>query len=222
MAADQVLLEHVEEFGKPILRFYGWDRPSISFGRSQLYPVNIPARYAVVRRPTGGGVVWHDDDFTYTIVLPPRHVLGSLTIAGSYRFFHEAILSQLDGVGFLRSDPGVGVDPRTMQCFVSPSKFDIMGSADTKFAGAAQVRSQRGLMNQGSVRLEAARGDWTRMKDKMLRAFECAAHAEYHPWFPSVEFLAEVSETATEQYECNDWNRDGALPPSKIKSGVHK
>ena len=100
MAADQVLLAHATAFGKPVLRLYQWDRPSVSFGRSQLYPANIPEGYAGIRRPTGGGVVWHDDDLTYTIVLPPGHVLASLDMAGSYRFIHEAILSQLDRLSF--------------------------------------------------------------------------------------------------------------------------
>ncbi len=217
MAADQVLLEHSAEWSKPLLRIYQWDRPSVSFGRSQHYPASIPEGYTAVRRPTGGGVVWHDDDLTYTIVLPVGHALASMDMKTSYRFIHEAILVQLELGTFLQNNKDADADPRTMQCFRSPSPFDIMGPMGVKYAGAAQFRSSKGMLNQGSVKLEASAGDWNRMQTTILRAFACAAKAEYVPWMPELQLLAEIELKSTEQYGNYDWNHDGRLPkPTRI------
>lgn len=212
MAADHVLLEHAAVFAKPVLRLYKWDRPAVSFGRSQHYPRDIQDGCSIVRRPTGGGVVWHEGDLTYGVVMPAGHILAQLDVPGSYRFFHEAILAQLDDAAFLRSEKKDSVDPRTMQCFKSPSKFDIIGLSGVKYAGAAQLRNGGGVLTQGSVRLEAAAGDWDRMKAKMLRAFECAAHARYETWSPDAGFIAQIEAKAAAQYERRVWNEDGALP----------
>ena len=62
--------------GLPILRFYGWSEPSISIGYSQrvgkVLDVELCRKEGVpiVRRPTGGGVVFHGVDITYSVVLP--------------------------------------------------------------------------------------------------------------------------------------------------------
>ena len=57
MAADEVLLETACSRGRPLLRFYEWDRKAVSLGYVQSLSA-APAGYAVVRRPTGGGVVY--------------------------------------------------------------------------------------------------------------------------------------------------------------------
>ena len=66
MSMDEILLEEAGNLGAPLIRTYRWDRPSLSIGSSQLYPETEAARYAIVRRPTGGGNVFHDGDLTYT------------------------------------------------------------------------------------------------------------------------------------------------------------
>lgn len=78
MSMDEVLLEEAPSLGAPLIRTYRWDRPSLSIGSSQLYPESEEARYAIVRRPTGGGNVYHDVDLTYTAVIPAGHSLTDL------------------------------------------------------------------------------------------------------------------------------------------------
>ena len=58
------------------LRFYRW-RPTLSLGHFQR-ETSIPAGFsnhdgspAIVRRPSGGGAIVHDDEWTYSLVLPP-------------------------------------------------------------------------------------------------------------------------------------------------------
>ena len=69
MAIDEVLLRHAR---MPLLRLYRWERPAISFGyfgvAAQILPQCGPRE--AVRRWTGGGVVWHGEDLTYSLVVP--------------------------------------------------------------------------------------------------------------------------------------------------------
>src|SRR6478609_4312388 len=69
MAIDEALLETVVV---PSIRFYRWRSPALSFGYFGRF--SDVARYAaqrdLVRRWTGGGIVFHGDDVTYSIVIP--------------------------------------------------------------------------------------------------------------------------------------------------------
>ena len=69
MALDEALLEHATV---PSIRFYQWYSPALSFGYFGNF--NEVAMYEherdLVRRWTGGGIVFHGDDLTYAIVVP--------------------------------------------------------------------------------------------------------------------------------------------------------
>ena len=141
MAMDEVLLAHSDLLtGRVLVRIYRWDRPSVSFGSSQICPEELKSNYTLVRRPTGGGVVYHDVDLTYTVVVPPGHRIMQLDRMESYKVFHEALLLKMteDGVEAVLENVGSEhVDRATMQCFVSPSRFDLVAPSGSKYAGAA-------------------------------------------------------------------------------------
>ena len=69
MAIDEALLESATV---PSVRFYGWHSPALSFGYfGRFSDVAIYASERdLVRRWTGGGIVFHGDDITYSIALP--------------------------------------------------------------------------------------------------------------------------------------------------------
>src|SRR2546423_12982971 len=69
MAVDEALLV---DSAAPVLRFYRWQRPSISFGYFGRYAEVAPesARREIVRRWTGGGIVPHGADLTYSVIIP--------------------------------------------------------------------------------------------------------------------------------------------------------
>jgi len=75
MALDEALLQSAPELGRPVLRFYGWLEPAATFGYSQRYAEieKLTALRPLVRRPTGGGLVPHDADWTYSLVFPAGH-----------------------------------------------------------------------------------------------------------------------------------------------------
>ena len=73
MALDEALLESAPELGRPVLRFYGWLEAAASFGYAQKYAEieRWTLLRPLLRRPTGGGLVPHDADWTYSVALPP-------------------------------------------------------------------------------------------------------------------------------------------------------
>src|SRR5436309_414428 len=92
MALDEALLA-VHEAGAtlPTLRVYSWCQPTLSLGYAQnaRQEVDLAAcqaqGVAVVRRPTGGRAVFHDQEVTYSVVMPVVLLDGPHTITEHYR-----------------------------------------------------------------------------------------------------------------------------------------
>jgi len=167
MALDEVLLDSVSCLGQPVLRFYDWAEPAATFGYFQKYAdVERATRLRpLIRRPTGGGIVPHDADWTYSLAFPPSHEWLSLKAEASYRRVHEWIQS-----AFVKLKIETELAPRSKkalpgQCFAGHEKFDLLWRGK-KIAGAAQRRNKLGLLIQGSVQppsVSLARADWERM-----------------------------------------------------------
>src|SRR5207248_11592242 len=73
MAVEEALLEAAGCIATPVLRFYSWSEPAASFGYFQRYAevLQLTSLRPLVRRPTGGGLVTHDADWTYSLIFPP-------------------------------------------------------------------------------------------------------------------------------------------------------
>ena len=95
MALDEALLESVSRLGRPVLRFYGWTEPAATFGYFQKFSGVERATLLrpLIRRPTGGGIVPHDADWTYSLAFPPGHEWHSLKAEESYHRVHKWIQS---------------------------------------------------------------------------------------------------------------------------------
>lgn len=153
MAIDEALLQRVKE---PTLRIYQWREPAVSFG--YFGPVAEAERVAagreVVRRWTGGGIVEHGEDVTYTLIVPREHAFFQHGAPESYRLIHEAIGELLASEG-VRAEVLPVVDSRGGgECFSSPVQYDLVAGGK-KIAGAAQRRTRWGLLHQGSIRANA-------------------------------------------------------------------
>jgi lipoate-protein ligase A len=95
MAVDEALLHHIRE---PVLRLYRWDVPAVSIGYFQPIDV-VPQDRPFVRRYTGGGLVDHAGDVTYTVVLPRDHPVALSGTSGSYCTIHRALAAALNHAG---------------------------------------------------------------------------------------------------------------------------
>jgi len=185
MAVDEALLEAMPRLGQPVLRFYGWTEPAASFGYFQKY---VEVEHAtllrpLVRRPTGGGIVPHDADWTYSLAFPTGYQWHSLRAPESYRRVHEWIQA-----AFARLDVATELAPCCRkatpgQCFVGYEQSDLLWRGK-KIAGAAQRRTRTSLLIQGSVQpppLSLAKIDWQQaMCDVAVRDF-CARWSEFEP-----------------------------------------
>jgi len=149
MALDEALLVNAD---RPLLRVYRWAEPAVSFGYFGKYaPIALawPGR-ELVRRMTGGGVVSHGDDITYSIIVPITHPFAQCSALESYCAIHGALAQWLALHGVSASLARAPERQGNGVCFESPAGGDVIAGG-RKFAGAAQRRTREGLLFQGSV-----------------------------------------------------------------------
>lgn len=152
MAFDEALLEAMPLLSKPVLRFYGWLEPAASFGYFQRHAEIEPLTCLrpLVRRPTAGGLVPHQGDWTYSLAFPPAHEWYALPAKDSYRKVHQWLKAAFESLGIsTRLAPGAWKEAPG-QCFVGHEESDLLWLGQ-KIAGAAQRRRRDGLLIEGSV-----------------------------------------------------------------------
>jgi lipoyl(octanoyl) transferase len=168
MAIDEALLESATE---PTVRFYRWNSPALSFGYFGRF-ADI-AQYSrerhLVRRWTGGGIVFHGEDLTYALVLPATADAFAQSTASIYEQVHRAVCHALlaGGVATQLSTVASVFDCRIRavrerrfnHCFAQPVQFDVVVGGH-KIAGAAQRRTRRGLLQQGTIQNVALSDDF--------------------------------------------------------------
>jgi lipoate-protein ligase A len=157
MAMDEVLLRGAVQ---PLLRVYRWASPAVSFGYFGCFAEVRPLwpERELVRRWTGGGIVPHGEDFTYTLIVPKRDSFAARPAAESYRMIHEAVAQALGDVDGALSLAG-GLPKVSDECFANPTAHDILAGG-IKIAGAAQRRTRHGLLHQGSIQRSGLGGDF--------------------------------------------------------------
>src|SRR6266550_1876867 len=159
MAVDEALLESATI---PTIRFYRWDHPALSFGYFGRYADVIQRKRDLVRRWTGGGIVFHGEDLTYSIVVPAGDSAFSESSMSIYEKVHQALSGALTASGqhavlaAIDDRGGRGVATRASSidggynCFANPVRADVLLNG-RKIAGAAQRRTRHGLLQQGSI-----------------------------------------------------------------------
>src|SRR5262249_18204137 len=202
MTIDASLLEEIENSSEPrtVVRFYGWQTPTISLGRNQKVEKAVDVEYCrsngidIVHRPTGGRAVLHDDELTYAVVSNDSDRFGD-SIYGNYKRVSEALCLAYNRLGV----PAV-LAPGTRKlsplendaeppCFLSPSRYELMVRG-RKIAGSAQRRLRRSFLQHGSMpitcnRQELARA--TRLPNAEPLLQEMAGVAEFLTQRPTLE-----------------------------------
>lgn len=162
MAIDEALLEFVTI---PLIRFYRWQFPALSFGYFGRFAnvAGYQRERDLVRRWTGGGIVFHGQDLTYSLLIPVSDTAFAESSISIYEKIHRALCDALSETGQpvviaagADGDPdSATVATRTgisagYSCFANPVRADVMIDG-RKIAGAAQRRTRRGLLQQGSI-----------------------------------------------------------------------
>ncbi|MGC8667016.1 MAG: lipoate--protein ligase family protein [Chthonomonadales bacterium] len=160
MAVDEAILDAViQGISRPTIRMYRWDPPAISVGRFQSLPraVNLDAcrRFGVevVRRPTGGRAVLHDEDETVSIILPVQAVgSAGASVSGSYRLLSQGFSDGLARLGLSLRQGGAErrVSP-SADCFAVRTSADLVTPDGTKVVGSAQYRRSGVILQQSSI-----------------------------------------------------------------------
>ncbi|HTO02067.1 MAG TPA: lipoate--protein ligase family protein [Opitutus sp.] len=183
MAVDFMMLQRYPREDVSRFRHYGWRAPAFTFGYSQkiaFVRTVLPAgeTFDLCRRPTGGGLVDHRDDWTFSLVIPRGHALEEVRATQSYREIHERLAEALRHQGVpaviqkiaatsLAEEAGSKARSARAQpapksqnagdalsgiCFERAELYDVVhAETGEKISGAAQKRNKRGLLFQGSL-----------------------------------------------------------------------
>ena len=168
MALDEAILIQVGlGLAPPTIRFYAWDRPTISLGYFQRAAREVDEaaiaerNYGLVRRMTGGRSVLHDREITYSVMVPADHELARSSVVESYRILSGGLREGFCALGL--DAQVVSLDDErerakfqtlsSAACFDAPSWYELVVNG-RKIAGSAQVRARGGLLQHGSLVLD--------------------------------------------------------------------
>jgi lipoyl(octanoyl) transferase len=208
MALDEALLEAMPRLGRPVLRFYGWTERAASFGYFQKHAEvqRATALRPLVRRPTGGGIVPHAADWTYSLVFPAGGQWYSLKATESYQRVHEWLQSAFAKLGVPAELAPFPIKAQAGQCFVGREQSDLLWHGH-KIAGAAQRRTRAGLLIQGSVQpptLSLVRADWQTAMCGATPAHDAVRWVEF---VPDTDLHARALELARQKYSQAAYNQ---------------
>lgn len=155
MALDEVLIDRIARGqSAPALRFYRWQPSAISIGYFQSLESEVDTAKCqelgvdVVRRQTGGGAVFHDDEVTYSMHVPLVLKLLPEQILDSYAKICGAIISGLQQINITAH-----FAPINDIVVASPTlKHPETGQpVMQKISGNAQTRKQGILLQHGTI-----------------------------------------------------------------------
>lgn len=197
MAMDFLLLRR---YPQPHARFrhYEWHRPSFTFGYSQKIAFvceqlagQADESLDLCRRPTGGGIVDHREDWTYSLIIPRGHPLEEARATESYREIHITLTAALQKQGVAAEVKPECEPPEDGQtcgpsgvCFQRAERYDVVhsrsgekiagGCAETKqewtpFSGLtlAARRANRDRLGYAGRRLHQRAHEVTRIRSEL-------------------------------------------------------
>lgn len=205
MEKDAKLLQELAETRETVLHFYDWERPSATYGYFldpySYLKENSPLDLA--RRPTGGGIIFHETDFAFSILIPASHPRFSVNTLANYRFVHELVAkalmlfdSRLKPHLFSKETVCAGESCPNF-CMATPAPYDVM-IGEKKIAGGAHRRTRSGFLHQGSIFLAPPDEEALRaaLKDEKKAAESILANS--HPLIASGQQLDQAKQLLKE------------------------
>jgi lipoate-protein ligase A len=221
MARDLLLLESYPRPATLRLRHYSWEPECFTFGYSQVFEwIKGQAIHGaqLARRPTGGGLVDHRNDWTFALAIPPEHPFHRAPALDVYRSVHEAVAEAMTACGRpatlqppepeLPQLPGM---PKRVHglCFAGAETFDVIDPVSRKkLAGAAMKRNRDGLLMQGSIdRWMTGKLDWTAFRAQFVRNLATRFEASESVVVEPPVYAPELLKSAIEKIGSDHWNR---------------
>lgn len=229
MALDEALMRTIGEGGA--VRFYSWEPPALSLGyfqsASDFDLDELASRGTiVVRRPTGGGAIYHYNELTFAVIAGPGRssALGP-EIESRYARIHGAIIDALRQFGVDSEMRGGDLDPPFSPsdhrlCFNRTIGCDIVAGG-RKLVGSAQRKTPRGFLQHGSIPLRenpmSPGAAWVNAFSESEVGYESLAEALARSFGKMLDTRLVPSEVSREEedgaralvrdkYSTEDWN----------------
>jgi len=160
MALDHAMLDHSLLTGEAIARFYGWNEPAVTVGYFHEMENQLAENNSPIRRYTGGGLVEHGDDITFTLIFPAGSSPAKATSATRYQWVHSHLAESLAAGGFRTRRHEEKFQNGLEPCFQHAVSEDLIDpKTGEKICGGAQRRCRGAVIHQGSIRLPKALRD---------------------------------------------------------------
>jgi len=163
MAIDEYLLS----MSTPVLRFYGWQEPTLSFGRLNPGIDEIDLTYCkdqglqFVKRLSGGKTILHQHEITYAFVADINQFPASLL--ETYCLISQPLAACMTSLGLkpeMRKTAESKDKRQTTICFKEVSAYEVTIDG-RKMIGSAQFRRRKRFLQHGSILLDI---DWNLWK----------------------------------------------------------
>lgn len=173
MAVDEAVFRSVEQgHSPPTLRFYQWAPPCVSLGRLQNARAIAAARLKrlgvdLVRRPTGGRAILHEEELTYSAVAPLAACPMGRDVMAVYRWISSGLVAGLKRLGVAatlapRRQEERAHRLRSPSCFSSAARCDLVVD-NRKLVGSAQARGRHAFLQHGAIPLVLDRRLWVEL-----------------------------------------------------------
>lgn len=153
MAIDEKLLdEAIVSNAEPILRFYGWLEPTLSFGKNQQM-FEFP-NFPIVKRITGGRALLHDKELTYCFICNKNFLENGDSIINSYKQISNGLILGFQELGLNLEFPSYQkVSAKSGYCMNLATGSDL-SYQEKKLIGSAQARKRGYILQHGSILLD--------------------------------------------------------------------
>mgnify|MGYP000250470083 CR=1 FL=1 len=214
MAADEYFCETMPR--KYLLRFYNWQSGGVTFGYSQRYSTVITRLkkekkegLPPVRRPTGGGIVYHENDLTFSFIF--HYPCVTFNPRRIYFLLHNAIKREY-GKSVLNFDissdktENYNTNFPAMECFKKPVEMDLLSEGKKALGGALRKFADY-MLYQASLQTAEVRKNADFHKKTIAKAFANEFNIIWEEKKMAGEEMEKVLQIKEMKYMTKSWNR---------------
>lgn len=208
MAIDEIVACDKTLENKNFLRFFNWqEQKAITFGyaqRSKSLKEQLEAGYKITRRPSGGGIVYHDGDLTFSVIFTSQDKVEEI-----YKNLHTAIACELKKyISNVQNYDQKNIfkpveNGQSKSCFANPVLDDLMLDGK-KILGGAIRRFGNRILYQGTLQITGAR-DKEEYKSAIKTALEKYLKEESSFTEVSSALLLKIKNKAEDVYKNPSW-----------------
>lgn len=172
MAIDVKLLKHLSPDASPILHLYDWEGECATYGclvnpHTFLDMKQVKSlKLNIVKRPTGGGIIFHSYDFAFSVIVPAHCKYYCKNTLDNYYLINSKVKTAVEkcitldhNLSFLSEKTTPLDESCTHFCMAAPTKYDLL-VGEKKIVGSAQRRQKQGYLHQGSIAIAWPKKDF--------------------------------------------------------------